>query len=379
MILRFVFSIILMLTPLFSFSQNNEDGYLKVGGAFRVNAFYKNWEGEEANQAKGGDLQFDTWRINVDAEYQGLLLKAEYRFYKGFSMLKEGYAGYQFNDKETEIQVGVTQVPFGILPFASHNWFFSIPYYIGLEDDHDAGTKIKHQEGDWTFHGAFFKNSEGSFTGSSNNSARYSYDIVGDNEETNQGNVRIAYQLGNTEIGVSGQYGQLFNIVKEDFGNHQAYAVHLNGNYGRLNVKAQALSYHYDPIQTSAQEPFVIMGAYDFPYQVAKRGRVYSGGISYDFSVDWGPITKLTFYENFSFFDKTVSGYQNAQMNTIGCMITAGPIYTYVDVASGQSHPWIGAAWSEALARGTSPQAEAKSPDKPEWATRFNINIGYYF
>lgn len=371
--------LLLLLGPILLFAQASDTSYLDLGGALRFNGFYKNWKGQEANQAKGGDLDFDTWRINAKAQYDHLFLSAEYRFYPGYNMLKEGYVGYRWNKGQTEVQLGVNQVPFGNLPYGSHNWFFMIPYYIGLEDDHDAGVKLKHQTGDWTFHGAFYKNSEGHYSGSSESSARYSYDILGDNEEVNQFNGRVAYQWGNTEIGFSAQYGQLFNTVNEEFGDQQAFAAHLNGDYGPWNVKAQAIIYDYDPVQTAAQEPFVIMGAYDFPYQVAKRGRVYVGGISYDLPVDWGPITKLTFYENFSYFNKTVSGYNDAQMNVAGCMITAGPIYSYVDVAMGQSHPWIGPVWSEALSRGIDPNAESGTPEDKNWATRFNVNIGYYF
>jgi hypothetical protein len=51
-------------------------------------------------------------------------------------------------------------------------------------------------------------------------------------------------------------------------------------------------------------------------------------------------------------------------------MITAGSVYTYVDVAMGQNHPWLGPNYGTSLAAGT--------PDANMW-TRFNINMGYYF
>ncbi len=65
-------------------------------------------------------------------------------------------------------------------------------------------------------------------------------------------------------------------------------------------------------------------------------------------------------------------------MNVLGVMIEAGSVYAYLDVAGGQSHPWIGPVWSEALSRGPSPNPELKDP-APEWAVRYNLNIGYYF
>lgn len=57
-------------------------------------------------------------------------------------------------------------------------------------------------------------------------------------------------------------------------------------------------------------------------------------------------------------------------MNVLGVMITAGPVYTYVDFASGLNHPWLSANYSDGLAAGLSDS---------DWHNRFNINIGYYF
>jgi hypothetical protein len=37
-------------------------------------------------------------------------------------MLKQGWLAYDF-DSKNEIQVGLTQVPFGITTYNSHNWF----------------------------------------------------------------------------------------------------------------------------------------------------------------------------------------------------------------------------------------------------------------
>ena len=48
------------------------------------------------------------------------------------------------------MQVGVHQVPFGILPWASHNFYFQLPYYLGLEDDYDLGVKHILKQGEWT-------------------------------------------------------------------------------------------------------------------------------------------------------------------------------------------------------------------------------------
>ncbi len=360
-----------------SASAQKDTTYLDFGGAFRLNFFYKNWEGEVDNRNKGGEIKFDTWRINVKGQIEGVKINTEYRFYAGYSFLKHGWLSYDFS-RNTHLEAGLTKVPFGLLPYASHNWFEMIPYYVGLEDDYDLGLKLIHQTGPLDFRAAFFKNAESSFTGSSENSSRFSYDVVGENEEVNQGNIRVAYQLNQWEIGASAQYSQLYNKSTQEMGWHGAGAIHAEGQLNRWNIKAEAIHYEYSPDKATGSDDFILMGAYDAPYQVAKKGQMYVGGISYQLPLSWGPLESLTFYNDFTFFDKTVSGYTNSKMNVAGMMVEAGPIYAYFDVASGNNHPWIGPAWSEALSRGTSVDASAREP-APEWATRFNMNIGYYF
>jgi hypothetical protein len=51
-------------------------------------------------------------------------------------------------------------------------------------------------------------------------------------------------------------------------------------------------------------------------------------------------------------------------------MITAGNVYTYVDLAMGKNHPWLTDNFGTGLGAGV---------EEPDWNKRFNINIGYYF
>ena len=38
--------------------------------------------------------------------------------------------------------MGLTTVPFGILPYTGNNYFFNLNYYAGLEDDADMGIRM---------------------------------------------------------------------------------------------------------------------------------------------------------------------------------------------------------------------------------------------
>jgi hypothetical protein len=60
--------------------------------------------------------------------------------------------------------------------------------------------------------------------------------------------------------------------------------------------------------------------------------------------------------------------FEDSFHNITGVLITAGNVYTYVDVAQGKNNPWLGDA--DGLGRGD---------EDAEWNMRFNINMGYYF
>ncbi|MCB2183586.1 MAG: hypothetical protein KQH63_16245 [Desulfobulbaceae bacterium] len=369
-------------------NEKSTSDYLDIGGAMRLNYMYKDWD--HGTQERSGDFDLDTFRLNVDASYSDVLLSAEYRFYgdgangNNYNFLHHGWLGYNFSES-IQGQLGVTRVPFGILPYASHNFFFQIPYYVGLEDDYDAGLKLIYDSKPWNVQLAFFKSSEYG----ANNSERYSYDVVnadfnGDgsneylNEESNQMNARLTYTFAHneensTEVGISAEAGQLYNSGTDKNGSRVAGAVHLNGTYDRWNLMLETLRYQYNQKNPPhLDDRFVAMGAYDFPYKVASAGNIYMAGLSYSLPVNWGPITSLTFYDDYSVLDKDERSYKNSQQNVLGMAVSAGPIYTYIDFAMGKNQPWLGPGWTNSLAQG-----DPASDDG--WHTRFNVNFGYYF
>jgi hypothetical protein len=309
----------------------NEDSF-HLGGALRFNAFYKSWLGEEANRDRGGDFAFDTARVNVDGSHQGLGVSLEYRFYSGYNMLHHGYFGYTFANG-SEVQFGVHRNPLGLLPYASHNWFFDLTYYLGMEDDYDAGVKLIVPLDALNVQVAFYKNDEGSYTGDSLDSARYSYDVVrasgselGDagmsgprtNEETNQVNARVAYtidhgQTGSSEVGLSGEYGGLYNATTARMGKHWATAVHANLTYGRVNIMLEALKYAFRPENPLGQDDrFIVLGAYDAPYKVAAEGSMMIANVAYKLPIQQKPIDSFTFYNNYSFLAKSEDSFADS-------------------------------------------------------------------
>jgi len=364
-----------------------EEPQLDIGGALRFNYNLSSWK--DGQKSRGGDLGYDVFRINAKAKYKGVKLNAEYRLYStgfGGGMLKQGWVGYDFN-KNNEIQIGLTQVPFGITQYNSHNWFFNLGYYVGLEDDHDMGIKYMYTNDNWDFRLAFFKNAEELQFGNNIDisDSRYSYDVSSidldadgnldiRNKEINQFNGKVNYKFGENiknKVGISAQYGGLYNLDTEETGNHYAFAAHYELNAGKLNVKAQAANYKYNPENPAGQPDNVIaMGAYGFPYLTAAEANMYTLAVAYSVPVSWGPISNLQFYNDFGMLDKAKSTFENSYMNVTGVLVSAGQVYTYIDYAAGKDQPWLGPNWTDGLASGD-PNAE--------WHARFNINIGYYF
>ncbi len=363
-----------------------EKNGVKIGGALRFNYNYSSWK--EQQKKRGGDFGFDVFRINAKAKYNKLKLNAEYRFYsKGFGggMLKQGWIGYDFN-KNNNLQIGLTQVPFGNTTYNSYSWFFSMNYYVGLEDDHDMGIKYTHTSEHLDYAIAFFKNAEELRFGNNSDvsDSRYSYDvgsadINGDgtlnlrNKEVNQINGQINYKFGETvknNLGVSVEYGGLYNLDTEKMGSHYAFAIHYKMNVKNFSAKAQFSKYEYNSKNPKGEtKEEIALTAYGAPYLVASKANVYSLGLAYTIPVDWKPISSLQIYNDFGCLDKHNKAFDNSMMNVTGVLITAGNIYTYVDYALGKNQPWLGADWTSALSQGGS--------DK--WHSRFNVNIGYYF
>jgi hypothetical protein len=384
-----------------------------VGGSVRFNTLFRayNTAFEQGNDRVLGDggFTFDTFRINANGSYGGLIFDTEYAIYPesfGGLFIHHGWVGYEFSETR-QFQVGVSQVPFGIQPYASSSWFFNSTYYVGLEDDYDAGIKAIFTPGNWELKGAYYMNAEQTDFFAGEDFARYSYDVApvsaanyqvvpggnglrSDLSEEHQFNAKVAYtvdhgDLGSTNLGVSLQGGQLLNRSTGETGDHGAAAVHLRGRYGGFDAKLQVAQQQFDPPlsdderQTFAAqsgvgydaEDFVVMGAYAFPQRVASEHTVYSSSLAYHIPVDAGPISEFKPYYDFSLVTKEVDGWNDNVTHDVGVLTSAGPLFVYTDLNISKGHPFNHPADNFA-------SVMAENNDN-EWRVAFNMNIGLYF
>ncbi|MDX1572369.1 MAG: hypothetical protein R3200_17945, partial [Xanthomonadales bacterium] len=296
---------------------------IEIGGALRFTGFWS--ESDESVKGTRGDSGLDLFRIGAEGAIDDLLLSAEYRFYPFMDVLHHGWIGYRFDD-EAHVEVGLTQVPFGLLPYAAHNFWFGVPYYLGFSDDYDLGAKYVRNSGPWDLHLAFFKNGE---PGSPTDLSRYSFDVVSvrdsANEETNQLNARLAYTFGREtgcshELGVSGQWGELYNTDTDRRGDQWAAAAHLDSRCGRWNVQLQAGRYGHDPENPAGMtRDRIVLGGFETSYEVAARGTLALANIAYNVPIDWAPVDQLICYNDYSVLFKDPEGQRKSQLNTTGC------------------------------------------------------------
>ncbi|MEW8001003.1 MAG: carbohydrate porin [Candidatus Thiodiazotropha endolucinida] len=351
---------------------------IKVGGAVRLQ--YSNERYNQGNRERSGDFDFDIFRLNLDGTIGDVILSAEWRWFQYMNVVHHAWFGYDFSE-QTQGQLGIHKVPFGVLPYNSHNFFFSSNYYVGLEDDYDAGIKFLHKSGPWDLRFGFYLNDEqgGADGFVDNREDRYSYDVMGYRvagegtfdepanilAENNTWNARVAYQLAisdklKIELGASGQFG-LLHDGSDKVGDHNAYAIHLVGDYGPWNLQLQTTTYEYD-VDDGAD--LMAVGAYSFYDTIPAQADTYTANIAYSMPVAWGPITNLTFYNDYSLITNKSANLDDTWMNVFGVAVSAGGLYTYIDFISAENQPFIGGTMGS---------------DSGETEHRFNINLGYYF
>ena len=378
-------------------------GPLKIGGAIRAN--YVNGDYTETGQdgpergGNGGDMELDTFRVNLDYAKDAWVAKAEYRWYTGYNFLHTGWIGYNFSDT-SQIQVGLNRVPFGVGAYGPANsWFFDQHYYVGLADDMDVGVKYSTKRGHLSIDLAYYFRAEQSFNGDTAESARYSYDIIDNGgeyshyEERNQVNGRIIYSMSDialpTDIGVSLQWGQL--KADEAFAEDSdawAASVHSKSTLNNWTLMLQLTQYNYNAdynAGTGLTNDLITMGAFDFPWPVASEGLIPAVALSYTWKppVDW--IDSIKFYNDYSVILKDATlpdgtDFNDSAMNVTGMAIASGGWYIYVDYAYSNGNYFVGNEGDSYGADYASSSVGDFGADlNDKWNGRFNINFGYYF
>lgn len=350
---------------------------IEFGGAMRFQYSYESYD--KGNKDRIGDTDFDIFRLNMRGTYKGIDLNAEWRWFQYMSAIKYAWIGHHFNDN-SQIQIGLTRIPFGNQAFNSHNYFFSSNYYVGLEDTYHAGVEYVYSGDPWNVQLAFFKNDAmGGVDGYvSDRSNSYSYNVVGvrgpdegiyadpqnpaGSADTAAARVAYTFKPGkdlSVEVGGSALHGNLEG-PSDKIGDYDAWAVHANANYKGWNFQAQAMRYDYN---TDSGADRLAVGAYAFYDTIAASANGWSLNARYHQPVDWGPIQSLDFYNDYSRIYHKSGGLPMTYMNVLGVGASAGYLYTYFDFVTGRNQPFVGGSMA----------------GDGDTEHRFNINFGFYF
>ncbi|MEC4089950.1 carbohydrate porin [Pseudoalteromonas rubra] len=350
---------------------------VQVGGAIRFNYGMNSYD--QDSERRGGDIDFDLVRINLSGEVAEVGINAEVRFHDYMRVVKFAYLDYDITP-QWQAQLGLAPVPFGNTPVASHSYFMTPNYFVGLEEDYDLGLVFKRaMQDNWQLDLAFFKNDDhGGIDGAAEDRQdRYSVDLVGlrgagegvydaPGQKLAEYNTlvgRYAYQfehaLGQTQVGVSALHGGLDNGISRA-GDYQAWAVHASNRYEQWYFHIQHTEYDYQ-VDESTQMVVAANAMYD---TIAAKASSTTLGVSYDLSVALGPITDLTLYNDFGLMHDKSDGSANTWMNITGVSVAAGPIFAYIDLVHAQNQPFVGGTLVG---------------DSDDFERHFNVNLGYYF
>lgn len=194
---------------------------------------------------------------------------------------------------------------------------------------------------------AYFRQAEPAGPGADPLAGRYSYDIIPGNgafvnsegkvvanvpanlTELNQFNARLVWHFAdNWQVGLSAQAGENYNATLDKSKLSTAFAGHIEGDFGGFNLKAEVIRYDYRALGDEGQDLDVVpMGAYAYGYAggegytggVASKANIYVAGLAYTIPVNWGPITSIQPYIDYSMVDKDVDIFTIPIFSYPGC------------------------------------------------------------
>ncbi|MFK0344269.1 hypothetical protein ACIQT6_11420 [Pseudomonas asiatica] len=362
---------------------------LDLGGAIRARVDYD--PDEDIKK-----FNFDTIALSAQYNSSSFIGAARYWFYGkawpyqytdkigDISFAEFAWLGYKFNE-QSQIQIGLNQIPFGLQPYFGSTFIESLGYLIGLEDVSMIGAKYIQKSDDWDFQLGYYLRPAWQGKGTSDGGATYSNVIAKsdsyvengtNNREKNTvvGRLTKSITLGGwqTELGASGYSGSLKNNDTNGSGRRNAISLHAAGKKGKWGVQLLAARQVISPSNPNNDE-MITFGGYDTTFNVASRGNLYVGDLSYDIegSYIYGLINNVKIYTNYSKFDKDKSSFRDSQRAVLGLAYYIGDhLLITNEWLFGKNDPYVGASdYLQSLGKGGSDQ----------WENQLSVNIGYYF
>ncbi|MCU7553209.1 OprO/OprP family phosphate-selective porin [Alteromonas sp. ASW11-19] len=344
----------------------------ELGGHVRLNYGHVDWGEEELRDG----LEFESFRLNISGEYEKFSYKAEYRWYENIDFTTVRYADITYtHDEYWKLTAGVTKVPFGLLPFTSNSFWFSANYYIGFEDDYDAGAVLHYERGDWDVQAGYFMNDE---YNDASRFGRYTFDVADDgefrNQEDGQYNLRVNYtgkfiRRAITEVGASYQHGKILNLDTLDEGDMHAYAVHLRHTQDPIKIDLQYTEFDYDLAAPEGQATDrMAMSSFTFPFLATTKGNSVIANLVYTLPFKFKALSPIKCYTEYSRVNPDDDAALASSQWVNGCSFGWSKLYVYVDSIRGENM-WFSGGPGVGLDLG----------GRQDTTHRFNVSLGVYF
>ena len=340
---------------------DNEQDW-RLGGAVRFNYGWLDYGPDK------GDGAFDLELLRVDARgAQGpLFFSLQYRWYEDFDAIHHAWLGWRV-DEARDLRAGVVQVPFGLLPYASHGFWFGSGYYLGIEDDYDLGAVWRDARDDRRWHLALFAGDEYRNGGEFD---RYSFDVATTDalpyREAERVHLRYARDLDGDgwrgEAGGSAFVGRIENRATGGDDAHWGTAVHAELVRGDWSLQLQWAHYDY-----GVDGDRIALSAFMFPFEIAAEADVLTANLAYALPRT-GWLDAITCYNDLSTTQVDGPGLRDSWQNVSGCSFAKGPMFTYVDWIAGRNMWFVGG-----------PGVGIREPGGDRWRSRLNVNLGLYF
>lgn len=346
---------------------------LKFGGAIRGRYDLRfNAADAAGHRRTSSNLSFDTLILKADYDSPTIFGAAQWRFYGGSFLYSRNY-GYKNYPGEInfpvyayvgtklsprdKVTVGVQPVPFDDQYWGSA-FLNSMGFVMGLEEVYNAGISYSHSGDRFQIDGGFFPTTAPNAFGISEDSARYSVNIVkgeasnqlaSRNAERNMVVGRAQYRLASSDDGelsasASAWLSTIHNFDTGDNGSRRAFAVSLKGRQGPWHAKLLAARQTMS-LRNPNSNDYVTVGNYDAPFNIAADSKLYFGEIGR--KVDTGSFPfSLDLFANYAYLQKDSAGFRDTQRINVGAFWSdkaTGKIKIWSEALVGRNDPFVGA------------------------------------
>ena len=344
-----------------------------VGGGIEFTYDYSDFSPEL--QDRKGDISFSQVVLTYDdsfGENSEYGVSVNYRLKSGYDYLKHGYFWYKANDDLT-FNAGLIRKPAGSNNLTSHNWWYSLNYYYGIEDDYGLGVSMDYRYADgFQTEIAYLSSSaygDGrDFAGTVSKATYEDMDYNSTRSNTIAARQSYRYDQDNFAllVGASVEYGQLYDDVAGENGDSFNYTAFFDATYEGYQLQLQYAAVDFDQYDDGLIDTdIVIMGLGNGTYGAAAKANTIAANLSKKVPTTWGSIT---FYNDYSVVSPDLAEFDKSYVNTTGMYISYGKFNIYVDHYLGKNTVWLGDT-----ALGLADDAD------DSWNSRFTIALSYYF